>query len=688
MHVNTLSLFAIWGIALSTRGNVHSQPMETFAYTMREEDVVYRAAVLEYRAFDDMAGGGLAVLRENARVFVEFAEAAKQQGADIMVFPEYGLTGTASGSLEEFMSKTQALPDPGTGTVLCNSTDTSEAIEAVRALSCAAAELGMYLVVNLAEQVPCDEPQMNPFEHLKGFASESTRGVGEELLGGGGGGGGRGGGGGGDGGRRGPRKEGRGGERDSEEGEGEEKKDLRKEETDPSEGGRREPNKEVNIDPKHREKTRDLGEGEATRDPEGGDGGAPRECLDSGFYVFNTEVVFDREGVVVAKYHKKSLYLEPGFTPGSQDDREAIFTTDFGVTFSLQVCFDILYGGPGTSNVVERGVTDVIMSSYWVDELPFLTAPQMWQSWSEGLAVNLMVANFHGPEEGALGSGIFRGLTSQDSLYTYDPNSGTKLLVGEVVSRRTTPLPTPTGHSDDATTSKGTARMDSDATVIQSPSQAVPVGEEVALGILQETGWIPTDNGEDVETEEQKGQPEAEGREIRTDRVFLHEDLDRYSNYALERGDGVMKRSLCHNDSLCCSVTYSFPADPTDESSFLLLAYSGVAEKGDGAYLLFTQVCAVVYCLNENVTSCARIEENGAPQKTSFRAHNITGDFDTSYIYPSVFTQELKLVDTSLWDFESSVSSEKMVKSTLVLHEDVDYLLSLRLFGRWFDRDP
>lgn len=311
----------------------------------------------------------------------------------------------------------------------------------------------------------------------------------------------------------------------------------------------------------------------------------------------------------------------------------------------------------------------------------------MWQSWSEGLAVNLVVANFHSPEDGALGSGIFRGLTSQESLYTYDPNGGTKLLVGEVVSRGATPLRTSTGRYDDATTPEGTTGVGSDVTVNQSSSQAVPVREEVALSVHQEASWIPTDDG-DVEAEERNAQPEAEGREILTGWFFLHEDLGRYSNHALERGDGVMERSLCHNDSLCCSVTYSFPADPTDESSFLLLAYSGVAEKGDGAYSLFTQVCAVVYCLNENVTSCARIEENGAPQKTSFRAHNLTGDFDTPYIYPSVFTQELKLVDISLWDFESSVSSEKMVTSTLVLHEELDYLLSLRLFGRWFDRDP
>lgn len=671
MNVNKLWLFALWGITLSTQGQAYSQALENFDYTLRDEDIVYRAAVVEYRAYDDMKDGGLAVLKENARMFVEYAAAAKQQGADILVFPEYGLTGSMSVSPAAFASKTQALPDPAAAAVLCNSTDTSESVEAVRVLSCAAAELGIYLVVNLAEQVPC-EPLVNPREHLKGSAPESTKDDEEEHVVGGEG----------------------GGRRGSEEGEEGQERDLRKGDREGEEGirdpreGERDLGEEECGEKGPRRGEKDPREGEGERDPEKEGGGtAARECLDSGFDVYNTEVVFDRAGVVVAKYHKKSLYLEPGFTPGSQDDKEAIFTTDFGVTFTLQVCFDVLYPGPGTSNVVERGVKDAIMSSYWVDELPFLTAPQVWQSWSEGLAVNLMVANVHNPEEGALGSGIFRGLTSQDSLYTYDPNSGSKLLVGEVVSRRTAPLRTPTGHhdDDDATTTEGTRGEGSDVILIQS--QAVPEREDVGMGIYPEATWIPTENGDD-ETEEKNSQSETEGREMRSERVFLHEDLERYSSYVLERGDGVMERSLCHNDSLCCSVTYSFPADITDNSSFLLLAYSGVSEKGGGAYKLFTQVCAVVYCLNENVTSCARVEENGPSQKTSFRAHNVTGDFDTSYIYPSVFTQDFKLVDASLWDFESSFSSEKLVKSTLVLHEEVDNLLSLTLFGRWFDRDP
>ena len=37
------------------------------------------------------------------------------------------------------------------------------------------------------------------------------------------------------------------------------------------------------------------------------------------------------------RYRKKNLFLEPQFSPGNEDDSTAIFYTDFGVKFTLQV---------------------------------------------------------------------------------------------------------------------------------------------------------------------------------------------------------------------------------------------------------------------------------------------------------------------------------------------------------------
>ncbi|KAK8372880.1 hypothetical protein O3P69_014574, partial [Scylla paramamosain] len=95
------------------------------------------------------------------------------------------------------------------------------------------------------------------------------------------------------------------------------------------------------------------------------------ECPPDGRIYYNSQVVFDRNGTVIARYRKKNLYLEPFFKPGVESDETALFVTDFGVVFSLQVCFDIAYLHPGLSNVVQRGVKDVAMSTAWVDILPF-----------------------------------------------------------------------------------------------------------------------------------------------------------------------------------------------------------------------------------------------------------------------------------------------------------------------------
>ncbi|MPC95167.1 Vanin-like protein 3 [Portunus trituberculatus] len=61
------------------------------------------------------------------------------------------------------------------------------------------------------------------------------------------------------------------------------------------------------------------------------------DCPDVGYYLYNTQVVLDRCGTLVARYRKKHLFLEAGITAGDESDATAVFTTDFGVTFTLQV---------------------------------------------------------------------------------------------------------------------------------------------------------------------------------------------------------------------------------------------------------------------------------------------------------------------------------------------------------------
>mmetsp|Transcript_20929 Transcript_20929/g.30162 ORF Transcript_20929/g.30162 Transcript_20929/m.30162 type:complete len:307 (+) Transcript_20929:30-950(+) len=71
------------------------------------------------------------------------------------------------------------------------------------------------------------------------------------------------------------------------------------------------------------------------------------DCPGDGHYQYNTDVVFDESGNMIAKYHKshewvslKVAYDQPK-TPS-----EISFLSSFGVEFGLFICFDIMFEDP------------------------------------------------------------------------------------------------------------------------------------------------------------------------------------------------------------------------------------------------------------------------------------------------------------------------------------------------------
>ncbi|XP_052856648.1 vanin-like protein 2 [Drosophila gunungcola] len=131
-----------------------------------------------------------------------------------------------------------------------------------------------------------------------------------------------------------------------------------------------------------------------------------RPCALDGFNVFNTNVVFDRQGVVVSRYRKVHLYGEPKnstFRP-----ELSTFETDFGVTFGHFICFDILFYTPA-HQLVDQGVTDFVYPAMWFSQLPFLTAVQIQLGWAYANDVNLLASGASDPAMGTSGSGIYHG---------------------------------------------------------------------------------------------------------------------------------------------------------------------------------------------------------------------------------------------------------------------------------------
>lgn len=96
-----------------------------------------------------------------------------------------------------------------------------------------------------------------------------------------------------------------------------------------------------------------------------------RPCALNGLNVYNTNVVFDRQGKVVSRYRKVNIYVEQKNT--TLQPEIAIFETDFGVRFGQFICFDMLFYEPVQRMVKEYKIKDFIFSSWFYSELPFLT---------------------------------------------------------------------------------------------------------------------------------------------------------------------------------------------------------------------------------------------------------------------------------------------------------------------------
>ena len=95
------------------------------------------------------------------------------------------------------------------------------------------------------------------------------------------------------------------------------------------------------------------------------------ECPSDDVYIYNTNVAFDREGIVVARYRKFNLYNETILNHTKQPELST-FLSDFGVRFGLITGNDILFKSPALDLIFREKITDVIFSTSLPSELPFM----------------------------------------------------------------------------------------------------------------------------------------------------------------------------------------------------------------------------------------------------------------------------------------------------------------------------
>lgn len=130
-------------------------------------------------------------------------------------------------------------------------------------------------------------------------------------------------------------------------------------------------------------------------------------CSPDGFNLYNTNLVFDRNGCIISKYRKFNLFVEPSMNV-TEKPEIATFQTDFGVTFGHFICFDILFKSPAL-DIVHKNVSHILFPSMWYSETPFLTSTQTQQGFAMSNNVVLIAAGMNYPGNSNTGSGIYVG---------------------------------------------------------------------------------------------------------------------------------------------------------------------------------------------------------------------------------------------------------------------------------------
>ncbi|XP_067012777.2 vanin-like protein 2 [Anabrus simplex] len=515
------------------------------------DDDSYIAAVVEYAAVGDKATEKpLDIVRQNWHKYKKIIKQAARQNADIIVFPEVGLTGMGlpanRSSLREWLVQ---VPDPTAREVPCTSSS-SYVSEVLRNASCAAREHRLYVVINLSEECPC-----------------------------------------------------------------------------PSE------------------------------DP---------TCPTDGIFIYNTNVVFDRNGTVIARYRKFNLFVEPSFnvTPTAE---LSTFDTDFGVRFGTFICFDLLFQAPALQLVEKLGITDFVYPTAWFSELPYLTAAETQAAWAYALDVNLLASGFNNPPNGNAGSGIYSGRLGPLDV-TMPLAQSIKMLIHTVPKK---PARIPISISENSL-NRSSQFTDFSGSV---PLSEVPTSTIGSLRFFQD-----------------------DFRQYKT--VLLDTDIENNSGNSTRHTD----IDLCHAE-FCCHFEITTDTNPEVQGErdscdrehcggyyYRLGVFNGVRGFA-GIRLAGIQVCGIIPCTKKNdITTCGLAKHSSfRPVNVIFKSIRISGDKfqrHSSLQMPTTLTATVLPLPSSTYEFNVKEAQEDD-KNEVELHtkEDVNALIGLALYGRVYDRD-
>ncbi|GFS93257.1 vascular non-inflammatory molecule 3 [Nephila pilipes] len=362
------------------------------------------------------------------------------------------------------------------------------------------------------------------------------------------------------------------------------------------------------------------------------------QCPKDGHLQMNTNVVFDREGYLIARYHKEHLWDEGGMDI-SVEMQNPVFETDFG-KFGSFVCLDVLLAR--IIDVIEEPEMDgIIFSTMWENSAPLFQSVQYFQGWAMGNNVTLIAADIQLAGQMAMGSGIFHSKEGA-LVYTFDPDGISKLLVARVPKR---------GHK------------------LTEPKASI-----TAITGNRTYEW--RDDGENVPFITSHSLQEHLQDDLHISR-YRQADL---VNYTLVQLTEPKAHLTACNHRMCCTLKYSI-ANLTE--TFYFAIFNGTREIFPPLYWC-EEDCMLVRCEPRDGKPC-----NDFPlwSENLFHRVSLHANFSTQFVYPSIISSHMRLVPRREWKYAVKRKSNGY-KSYLNFHSKKgENLVAVGLKGRCYDRD-
>uniref|UniRef100_A0A646QIB4 Pantetheinase n=1 Tax=Hemiscolopendra marginata TaxID=943146 RepID=A0A646QIB4_9MYRI len=368
-------------------------------------------------------------------------------------------------------------------------------------------------------------------------------------------------------------------------------------------------------------------------------------CPVDGFYKFNTNIIFSKNGTLLARYHKRHLLGESQLQPAPKNEFEII---DVGfMKFGTFICFDAMYDDPLVDYVTKHGIRNLVLTTAWYDELPFLASPQLYNRMARGLGINLIVSNVHYPQSSRLGSGIYSSFNGAVNE-TYDISTPGRLVIAEI------PIDPPTAAED--------------VLECSFTAENQPLSKESNRSFRIQS----------IVSNKPSSSPSEANHQI-----WL-QSLKNFSHIFLESKEESV--SVCEND-LCCHLSYSFAEKPSkDLYTFAISnAYHPFAE-----HKFYMQVCSVMTCESADIETCGKFPSEST--SAIFTSLRLTGSFATTTLFPSILATDLQSLPDSEWDFSQGNCTEQKdgmkyggritLKSTASKP-----IMVASIYGRVYDRD-